>query len=328
MDGVFEIIQRTWHRKTWWSSVLLPLSLIYGLLVKLRALAYRVGIFSIVDVGVPVIVVGNLTVGGTGKTPLVMEIVLLLVREGYSPGVVTRGYKATARRFPHLVKTSSSPSAIGDEPLLIYEETSCPVVIDPDRSRGAQHLIRECGVDVIVSDDGLQHLRLSRSVEILVIDGDRRFGNRRLLPAGPLRESVARLTSVDLVVIHRGLTASGEYQMRTVLKDVVRLTTGERSDLARFTGKEVHVVAGIGNPKRFFSDLSEAGLEIIPHRFPDHHKYKMSDLAFLKSATVIMTSKDATKCRSIAGPDWWFAPQEIKLGESFNPSLLALLRRF
>ena len=226
----------------------------------------------------------------------------------------------TRLKWPWLVEL------VGDEPLLVHQQTGCPVVIDRNRLRGARHLTSQCGVDVVVSDDGLQHLRMSRAVEIAVIDGDRRFGNGYLLPAGPLRESPSRLDTVDFVVTNGGPALLGEYQMRTTINEAVHLTTGERRPLSQFTDKKVHAIAGTANPAKFFSDLGLAGLALCARSFPDHHLYQSSDLDDLHLSTVLMTSKDAVKCRKLAGPDWWAVPQTTEIDDSFKQALLELLR--
>jgi tetraacyldisaccharide 4'-kinase len=327
MNLVFQAIEKTWYRRSPWSVLLLPLSLIYGALVQLRATAYRFGVLQCLEVGVPVIVVGNLTVGGGGKTPLVIQLVELLVRAGFSPGIVSRGYRGSATKTPCLVQDGADPTLVGDEPLLVHQQTGRPVAIDRNRVRGARYLTSECGVDIVVSDDGLQHLRMSRAVEIAVIDGDRRFGNGYLLPSGPLRESSSRLDTVDFVVNNGGPILPGEYQMRATISDAVRLTTGEKRPLARFSGKEVHAIAGTANPSKFFSDLRLAGLTVSTRSFPDHHSYQSSDLSDLLLSTVLMTSKDAVKCQKIAGRDWWAVPQMVEIDDSFKEALLELLRQ-
>ena len=326
MNLVFQAIEKTWYRRNPWSVLLLPLSLIYGALIQLRTAAYRFGALRRSDIGVPVIVVGNLTVGGSGKTPLVIRLVQLLARAGFSPGIVSRGYRGGATQIPCLVQEGADPSLVGDEPLLVHQQTGCPVVVDRNRVRGARYLTSQCGVDIVVSDDGLQHLRMSRAVEIAVIDGDRRFGNGYLLPAGPLRESARRLDTVNFVVNNGGPTLPGEYQMRATINEAVRLTTGEKSPLSHFTEKKVYAIAGTANPSKFFSDLRLAGLTLSARSFPDHHYYQSSDLNVLHFSTVLMTSKDAVKCRKMAGPDWWAVPQVTEIDDSFKEALLELLR--
>jgi tetraacyldisaccharide 4'-kinase len=327
MNAVFQAIEKTWYRSSLWSVLLRPLSFIYGALVQLKAATYQFGILRRSDVGVPVIVVGNLTVGGSGKTPLVIWLVQWLDRAGYSPGVVSRGYRGRTTEFPCLVQDGSNPSLVGDEPLLVHQQTGCAVVTDKDRVRGARHLAGECGVDIVISDDGLQHLRMHRTVEIVVVDGERRFGNGRLFPEGPLRESPSRLNTVDFVVTNDGPTLSGEYQMRATINEAVHLMTGEKWPLSQFAEKKVYAIAGTANPAKFFSDLRLAGLTLTARGFPDHHSYQRSDLSDLHLSTVLMTSKDAVKCRPIAGPDWWAVPQTTEVDDSFEQALLKLLQQ-
>ena len=293
MNSVFQAIEKTWYRSSRWSVLLRPLSLIYGALVQLKVATYRFGVLRRSEVGAPVIVVGNLTVGGSGKTPLVIRLVQLLDRAGYSPGVVGRGYRGRTTEFPCLVQDGSNPSLVGDEPLLVHQETGCPVVTDRNRVRGARYLTSQCGVDIVISDDGLQHLRMCRAVEIAVIDGDRRFGNGYLFPAGPLREGTRRLNTVDFVVTNGGPVLPGEHQMRTTVNRAENLTTGERWSLTQFADKKVYAIAGTANPAKFFSDLRFAGLTLCARSFPDHHPYQSSDLNDLHLSTVLMTSKDA-----------------------------------
>jgi tetraacyldisaccharide 4'-kinase len=327
MNSVFQAIEKTWYRSSPWSVLLRPLSLIYGAAVQLKAVTYRFGAVGPSEVGARVIVVGNLTVGGSGKTPLVIRLAQLLCRAGYSPGVVSRGYRGRTTEFPCLVQDSSNPLLVGDEPLLVHQQTGCPVVTDKNRVRGAQYLATECGVDIVISDDGLQHLRMPRAIEIAVIDGERRFGNGCLLPAGPLRESPSRLNTVDFIVTNGGSALSGEYQMRATINEAVHLSTGEKWHLSQFVGKKVHAIAGIANPSKFFSDLRLAGLTLCPRSFPDHHPYQSSDLNDLHFSTVLMTSKDAVKCVPIAGPDWWAVPQTTEVDDAFKQALLELLQQ-
>ena len=306
--------------------MLLPFSLLYWAMMQMRLLGYKMGILPQFELGAPVIVVGNLTVGGTGKTPLVIQLVKILLDEGFSPGIVTRGYKSKMSIFPHLIKGNENALTVGDEPLLLHEQTGRPVVIDPDRVRGGRKLIKQCGVDIIISDDGLQHTRLCRLIEIIVVDGNRRFGNNRLLPAGPLRESAKRLNKAHFIVTNGGAAFSGEYQMKTTVRDAERLVDGECKTLSDFVCKKVHAITGIGNPASFFSCLKEVGIDIDIHSFPDHHSYRPSDLEALNSATVLMTAKDAIKCRDFAGSDWWAVRQIIELDENFLIAFLETIK--
>ena len=327
MNSAFQWIEKSWYRKSFLLYFLWPFSLIYRIVIELRKSAYRVGILRSFDVGVPVVVVGNLTVGGTGKTPLVAELVRLLSREGYSPGIVSRGYKAQIPKHPYLLVGKESPALVGDEPLLLYEKTNRPVMIDPNRVRACRELVDKCEVDIVVSDDGLQHLRMERSVEIVVVDGCRRFGNDQLLPAGPLREHQKCLVTSDFIVTNGGNARSGEYQMRTSIKYAVRLVDGERRDLSCFSSQKIHVVTGIGNSESFFSELEAVGIQFFRRCFPDHHSYRPSDLRGLTSQKVLMTSKDAVKCRQFSGPDWWVVPQEVEIDNAFKNDFLTAIKQ-
>ena len=327
MNLISQLIFNSWYGKSSITYVLLPFSLLYWVMIQVRILVYKMGILPQFEVGVPVIVVGNLTVGGTGKTPLVIQLVRILVDEGFSPGILSRGYKSKMPIFPHLIEGNESAFTVGDEPLLLHEQTGRPVMIDPDRVRGGRELIKQCGVDIIISDDGLQHTRLSRSIEIIVVDGNRRFGNNCLLPAGPLRESAKHLNKAHFIVANGGTAFSGEYQMKTTVGDAVRLIDGECKMLSDFICKKVHAIAGIGNPAPFFSCLKETGIDIDIHSFSDHHSYRPSDLKALNSATVLMTAKDAIKCRDFAGSDWWAVRQIIELDDRFRIAFLEAIKK-
>ena len=271
-----------------------------------------------VRVAAPVIVVGNITVGGTGKTPLVIWLVAHLRALGIPVAVVTRGYgrSSTGRVTTDILRVDENCRAIdvGDEALLIRLRTGCPVYVSRDRVAAARAAIAD-GARVIVADDGLQHLSLARDVEIALVDGQRGLGNGALLPAGPLRESPARLKSVDAIVLTEPGAGAPPGDWSTALRmslsgevlQPVNRAALERT-LRSFSGQRVHAVAGIGNPRRFFSTLESAGVEPVPHRFPDHHRYVPSDLEFGDGLPVIMTEKDAVKCRSFAPGDSWCLP--------------------
>jgi tetraacyldisaccharide 4'-kinase len=307
----------------------------YRAVVALRRRRYAAGSSDIVRFETPVIVVGNLTVGGTGKTPLVIALVRALAARGLRCGVVTRGYRSGVR-VPTMVDTATvQPGRHGDEPALIARATGVAVAICPDRAAAARMLI-ERGVDVVVSDDGLQHYGLGRSLEIAVVDGARGFGNARLLPAGPLREPLERLGEVDWLVINGPASARcieqlapfavrrDRLEMRLVPGDALRL--GDPSTtrpLARFAGRPVHAVAGIGNPVRFFAMLRAAGLEVVEHPFPDHHAFRATDFAFDAPGEILMSAKDAVKCRAIPGLQAWEVPVEARFDAAGWDTLLA-----
>lgn len=318
-------IDSLWYGTSPLALVLAPLGWLYCAGTLLRRALYRFGIVSAGRVGAPVIVVGNISVGGTGKTPLVIWIAQLLKSRGLRPGIVSRGYRGRADKWPQQVRPDSDPITVGDEPVLLAEATRCPVAADPDRLRAATTLLAHAECDVIVSDDGLQHLALGRDVEIAVIDGIRRHGNRRCLPAGPLREPVSRLESVDLVVANGGGIA-GEFDMRLRPDDVKNLVDGAlRRPLASFKGERVHAVCGIGFPQRFFETLEGAGLEPVRHAFPDHHDFTAADIEFGDELAVLMTEKDAVKCRRFASARHWCVPVRAELEQAFGERLLSLL---
>jgi len=314
-----------WYQNSPLSLVLAPLGWLYCTAAILRSAAYRIGIARVDRVGVPVIVVGNISVGGTGKTPLVIWIVDLLISRGLRPGIVSRGYRGKSNNWPQQVRADGDPIMVGDEPVLLARATGCPVVADPNRARAARSLLAHAECDVIVSDDGLQHLAMGRDVEVAVIDGVRRHGNGRCLPAGPLREPVSRLKSVDLVVANGG-GFGGEFHMRLNAGDAKSLTQEELSrPLDGFRGVPVHALCGIGLPERFFDTLERAGLELIRHQFPDHHGFCAADIAFDDEIPVLMTEKDAVKCRRFADSRHWCIPVQTELPEAFGERLLSLL---
>lgn len=314
-----------WYGHSALAAVLAPLGWLYCAGMWLRAAAYRNGILASGRVGVPVIVVGNISVGGTGKTPLVVWIAQYLRSQGLRPGIVSRGYRGRAGKWPQQVRADSDPIAVGDEPVLLARATGCPVAADPDRLRGARTLAAHVECDVIISDDGLQHLRMGRDVEIAVVDGTRRHGNGRCLPAGPLREPVSRLDSVDLVVAN-GLGLGDEFGMRLAATGAESLVESSLDrPLEGFCGRPVHAVCGIGAPERFFATLEGAGLSLIRHRFPDHHDFRAADIVFDDDLPVLMTEKDAVKCRRFADPRHWYVPIRAELPREFGVRLMSLL---
>lgn len=308
------------------SAALAPLAWLYAGAMLLRHAAYRAGVLSIARLPVPVVVVGNLALGGTGKTPLVAWLAGYLASRGWRPGIVCRGYGGRAARWPQPVHPDSDPVQVGDEPVLLARRTGCAVAAcGPARVRAARELLARDGCDLLLSDDGLQHLALGRDVEIAVLDGVRRHGNGRCLPAGPLREPACRLSSVDLVVAN-GSARRGEFPMRLVPGPAVNLARpGEQRSLASLAGAPVHAVCGIGHPQRFFDLLAGLGLDVIPHPFPDHHPFEPAQLDFGDAAPVLMTEKDAVKCRRFARPQHWYLPVTAELPDAFCTRLERLL---
>ncbi len=318
-------IESLWYGNSPLSLALAPVGWLYCAAGCLRRGAYRLGIAPVGRAGAPVIVVGNISVGGTGKTPLVIWIARFLKSRGLRPGIVSRGYRGRADTWPQQVRPDSDPVMVGDEPVLLARLTRCPVAADPDRLRAARSLLAQTECDVIISDDGLQHLRMGRDVEIAVIDSVRRHGNGRCLPAGPLREPVSRLDSVDLVVANGGGIAR-EFDMRVIAGEAIPLA-GEAASrpLDTFRAGAVHAVCGIGAPQRFFDTLERAGLALIRHRFPDHHGFRAADIDFEDENPVLMTEKDAIKCRRFADSRHWYVPVQAELPEAFGARLLVLL---
>jgi len=320
------LLERIWFGSGVAALPLLPLAALFWVASTLRRLAYRWGVLPSERLPVPVIVVGNLTVGGAGKTPLVIWLARHLRDRGLRVGVLSRGYGSQTRVFPLAVNPTTDPALAGDEPLLIAERTGCPVVVDPDRVRGGRWLLGNTPCDLLVADDGLQHYRLRRDLEIAVVDGERRFGNGLLLPAGPLREGRGRLRSVDLVVVNGGAPAPGEHAMRLRAAEVRSLATPEAGEpIATWRGRAVHAVAGIGNPWRFFRMLEGLGLAVDPLPFPDHHAFRPADIDPPGALPVLMTEKDAVKCRAFAGARHWVVPVAAEPDPAFVSRLDARL---
>ncbi len=282
--------------------------------------------------GAPIVVVGNLTAGGSGKTPLVIRLCQLLSGVGIRPGVVSRGYGRTSRE-PLRVNEQHGAGEAGDEPLLVFRRCAVPVQVGPDRVESARRLFAD-GVDVVISDDGLQRLRLPRAMEICVVDGEQGFGNGRLLPAGPLREPVGRLETVDHVLCNGTGEAAAGLQgciaMRLEPADAISVEGSARmslEDLARQSREQpVHAVAGIGNPGRFFSLLSGLGIRAHDHPFPDHHRYEAGDFEGLGDGLLLMTEKDAVKCRGFGLDDAWCLPVEARLPAAWEDEMMVAIR--
>jgi tetraacyldisaccharide 4'-kinase len=323
---------RSWYAPAGWTRWLAPLAGVFRLGVTARRALLR-SRFQGKPLSAPVIVVGNITVGGTGKTPLIIALAEQLVIAGLRPGIISRGYGGHGNRQPLRVTASSSPTQVGDEPLLIARATGCPVVVDTDRRRAAEFLLAQTDTNLILSDDGLQHYRLHRDVEIVVVDGERGVGNGYCLPAGPLREPIRRLASVDMVVVN----GSGFRPPQGSMSPAPRCFTMELAPMhfrhlasgalmapdAWHGPREVHAVAGIGNPARFAATLTALGLAPHLHAFPDHHRFRAADLEFGDGLPLVMTAKDAVKCAKFAGPDTWVLDVSAQLPAEMLTLLLA-----
>lgn len=328
-------LERHWYHITPLHFILQPISLLFGLLASARRWLFRNGMLASARLPVPVIVVGNITVGGSGKTPLTLWLAQQLLDSGWHPGIISRGYtrgaqpatpkakNSNTQNFPQAVYSTSNPETVGDEAVLMAQRKLCPVWVGQNRASTAQALLEahpEC--DVLLSDDGLQHYRLQRDVEIAVVDGIRRFGNGLLLPAGPLREPPSRLAEVDAVVANGGVAAAGEFSMQLHGESFYNLLNPETlAQAGDFHGQRLHAIAGIGHPQRFFAHLNKLGLSINTHPFPDHHRYTPADLDYTEADAILMTEKDAVKCAAFATEKCWV----LRVDAQVSPALTQLI---
>ena len=322
-------IDNIWYSPSWyhWPVIilLLPLSALFWFLSLLRRTLFRLRIKPSINIPVPVIVVGNISVGGNGKTPLVVYLAKRLRQEGYHPGVLSRGYGGKNASYPMTVEQSSKVDVVGDEAILMRQHINCPLVVDPVRPRGAMELADKHKCDVIICDDGLQHYALNRDIEIVVIDGQRRCGNNLLLPAGPLREGSWRLDTVDFLVLNGGLVTNGEYLMSLEAGKLINVKHSNKSLSINDLTSPVSALAGIGNPRRFFSLLEQKQVKLQAKiSFVDHHVFSEKDIP---SGTVIMTEKDAVKCTQITHDDCWYLPVSARLTSQFESQLLQKLKQ-
>ena len=320
-----ERLQQHWYRLSPLHVLLYPASLIFRALVALRRFLYRSGVFAAPKFHVPIVIIGNISVGGTGKTPLTLWLAQQFIDEGWHPGIISRGYRKSGNKnaSPRCVTADDSSDEVGDEPLLLAQRNLCPVWIGRDRPAVVAALLLahpEC--DIILSDDGLQHYRLHRDAEIVVIDGTRRFGNGLLLPAGPLREPVSRLHDVDAIVVNGGNAKENEFAMslhgtrfHNLLNPEIIVSANDLS------GQRLQAIAGIGHPQRFFDHLQELGLHCSGRAFTDHHEFTASDLAFDDADAILMTEKDAVKCTAFATEKHWV----LRVDAQVSPALAQLI---
>ncbi len=309
--------------KSFVAYLLWPFSLLYRALIFFQRKLYQFNIKKSNRFSVPIVVIGNITVGGTGKTPLVIAIAQFLKKKGWRPGIVSRGYAGKADHYPLQVHANSNPREVGDEPLLMVRHTDCPTIVDPNRSRGVKTLLGKTNCNIVLSDDGLQHLALGRDIEIAVIDGQRRFGNGFCLPAGPLREPISRLKTVDFIVTKGKAANPNEFEMLLIPDHFYQLIQPEnKKNSDYFYRKKLHAVAGIGNPDQFFCSLRLLGLTFTERPFPDHHFFKPRDFNYGNDAVILMTEKDAVKCAGLVDARLWCLKAKAKLDDDFFNALL------
>ncbi|MBC8951755.1 tetraacyldisaccharide 4'-kinase [Xenorhabdus sp. PB62.4] len=321
------MIEKIWSGRSWLYIALLPLSALYGLVSGLRRLSYKMGLRRSWKAPVPVIVVGNLTAGGNGKTPVVIWLVEQLQQKGYRVGVVSRGYGGKSEHYPLLVTDEVTTAQAGDEPVLIRRRTGVPVAVAPKRADAIEALLAHAPIDIVVTDDGLQHYALQRDYEIVVIDGVRRFGNGCWLPAGPMRELAGRLNTVNAIIVNGGTAQAGELPMTLKGELAVNLLTGEMRNVTDIPN--AIAMAGIGHPPRFFATLQQLGASLQEtHAFADHQSYEKSQLLALANSdqNLLMTEKDAVKCFQFAQPNWWYLPVNAVLPEEEGQKVLNEIR--
>lgn len=313
-----------WYRSdpvaTLFAWSLLPLSWLYCAVASARRKLYQAGLKKSYAASAPLVVFGNIVVGGSGKTPLLIAVCEFIKEKGFKPGVVSRGYGGSVVGIKQ-VQENDTAGLVGDEPLMIFQRTDVPVVVGADRVAAVNYLLQNNQCDIVLSDDGLQHYRMQRNIEIAVVDASRGFGNGFCLPAGPLRERVSRLKNTDIVV-YNGAEDSVEtcsYSLKII--DVCQLSGEQSVSLSSFVGKKVHAVAGIGHPPRFFSQLREAGIDVFEHAFADHHVYSQADFSGWQNDCILMTEKDAVKCRQLSLPDAW----QVNVSAVFSETLASQL---
>jgi len=319
-----------WYSVNPVSILLLPLSWLFCFISWLRRLAYQFNFKPTQHLPVPVIIVGNITVGGTGKTPLVIWLAAYLQEKGYSPGIISRGYGGSASEWPIPVTADSNPQEVGDEPVMLAQRSGCPVWVGPDRPATGHALLKNSPCDILISDDGLQHYALGRNIEIAVIDGMRGLGNGFCLPAGPLRERASRLSQVDLVVFNgvvtNGISRFAGHCMTLTTGELVNLYDQRRVSTTQFQGQSVHGMAGIGNPERFFNTLTQLGMKVETHAYPDHHKFSAAEISPNDDWPVIITEKDAVKCVTFSQQRHWYLEVSAELDRGFIQQLDKLIR--
>ena len=334
MRSIHEILNNQYYKKSSWILILLPLSFIYFLIISFRSWAYKIGIFKSIKMDVPVVVIGNITIGGTGKTPLVIWLLEKLIKKGMKPGLICSGYSSNAKS-PQKVLIDSKVSNVGDEALMIKlsfqrrHKTNIPIFVGKKKVQVGKALVKSYpDIDILICDDGLQHYELLRDFEIVVIDEVRKFGNNFLIPTGPLRELKTKLNKVDAVIVNSRKLKASEYGYgMTYFGDALVncLQSKHISDLD-FLEKEIVAITGIGNPERFFEQLTNSGLKFKKVIFNDHHLFTESDFKDYDGMEIIMTEKDAVKCKSFAKDNFWYLPIYADVEERLFEKLIKKLR--
>jgi len=328
---MIKYIQFSWYNESKITVFLKPLSWLYCSIVFIRKNLYRFKVLKSYQLSVPVVIVGNITVGGNGKTPLVIWLADKLKQSGYRPGIISRGYGGQAKKWPQQVRPDSDPLIVGDEAIVISRRTACPMAVGPDRVETGRALVKYSNCDIVISDDGMQHYRLKRNIEIAVVNAYTQFGNELCLPAGPLREPIKRLDKVNFIVTNGSLNESDknklkvktEYNMQYEGNELHALHDEKNIvSLSDFKNKKVHVVTAIANPERFFETLKSFGIEIVEHVYIDHYIFSESDLSFSDELPVIMTEKDSVKCRRFKIKNCWYLPITCKISNSLELNIL------
>lgn len=326
-------IENFWYSSSKISWVFYPLSLFFLILVKTKRALYQRKLLSSNHFSKTVLVVGNITIGGTGKTPFINQLVRTLAQSGIKAGIVSRGYQAGIKNYPHQVDSSNTALDVGDEAYMQYADLNrkndlrIPMVIDPDRSQAINYLIEKNDVDIVISDDGLQHYQMQRDIEILLFDGERQFGNRLILPFGPLREPVSRIRSVDFV-IQNGEQDNpfSDFSVHLKACKLVQLKTGKEIPVEEFSNRKVTAIAGIGNPGRFFNSLKNICTVENKKAFPDHFDFKYEDFDDFQKNTIVMTEKDASKCYAFADENWYYLKVEMSFDQTLSEQLLSAIK--
>jgi tetraacyldisaccharide 4'-kinase len=321
-----EALSKIHYSKSLVSLLLLPFSAVFLLIYFVRKILYRFSFLRSFKLKIPVIVVGNITSGGTGKTPLIIYLANELKKNGYHPGIISRGYGSKSAGVIEVSQKSDVADA-GDEPMLIQKHTYLPVFVSKDRVLAAKALLKKYKkTDVILSDDGIQHYRLKRDLEVLVIDGTRKFGNGYLLPAGPLREFSSKLKTVDAIVCNHKKVIDGSYLMKYKGYFLINLKTNKKIHLSNLRLKNIHAIAGIGNPNRFFDYLKTFNIEFNSSIFQDHYRFSKKDFRNMNDKNIIMTEKDAVKCRKFSRKNFWYLPVIAEVDSKFIDVILKKLR--